>query len=211
MIKIFHSSNDRTYSNWITNSKAVTTIEEADLIIFTGGEDVSPFLYDEPQHPTTFNNITRDSVEVQMFKEAIALDKPILGVCRGSQLTCVMAGGSLIQDQDNPSFIHDMKTDDGLTIPVTSTHHQAQNPFNLKEDEYEVIGWSENLVKYRKNGNNEDIVVDKDCEVVYYPKIKALAIQPHPEMMVNRDGTIDREYRESVQWFRNMLNLKLGV
>lgn len=211
MIKIFHSNGDTNYSNWIPNSEAVTTIEEADLVLFTGGEDVSPEYYDDVKHHTTYSNRSRDIKEIDMFDKAILLKKPILGVCRGSQLCCVMAGGKLIQDQNNPGLIHNMKTYDGFEIPVTSTHHQAQYPFNLPDEDYDIIGWSENLIHYRKSGDDSELQTDIDCEVVHYPKIKALAIQPHPEMLINYNGSIDREYRESVQWFRNMLNLKLGI
>lgn len=123
-----------------------------------------------------------------------------------------MAGGKLVQDQRNPGT-HLMKIEGSNSeILVTSTHHQAQYPFNLSESEdYKIIGWTEGLVGKRKNGYDEDLTAPKECEVVIYPKINALAIQPHPEYMIagkTDDGTpiAHAKFEESVKWFQETLN-----
>ncbi len=199
-MKIFYSSGDSTYGNWIPDSEKVHTIEESDLVLFTGGEDVTPSYYKEEAHRQTYYNTRRDEIEIAMFKRAIELNKPILGVCRGSQLSCVMAGGKLVQHQNNPGYIHEMVTYNGVTIPITSTHHQAQYPFNLPEDNYKILGWSEGLIRVREDGNHNHIEVPKDCEVVYYPKIRTLGIQGHPEMIYGQRGS-----EPTIQWCRELL------
>lgn len=182
-IKVFVVGGSDGYANWLPNYELVNSIDKSDLVLFTGGEDVSPHLYNQPKHNTTYCNLQRDLEEVKMFKEAINLNKHILGVCRGSQLSCVMAGGILVQNQSQSGFIHEITTSFGETIKVTSTHHQAQYPFFLEKDDYKILGWSTNESSYHTGGNNEELNPPKECEIVYYPKIKCLGIQSHPEMV----------------------------
>lgn len=67
-----------------------TNSEEADLLQFTGGEDVTPALYGEGKHPTTDNNPDRDAFESDVYHYYI--DKPKAGICRGGQFLNVMNG-----------------------------------------------------------------------------------------------------------------------
>lgn len=69
----------------------------ADLLCFTGGEDVNPALYGEPCHPYTGFNKQRDAVEKQIFHHAIHEGIPCVGICRGGQFLNVMHGGKLWQ------------------------------------------------------------------------------------------------------------------
>jgi putative glutamine amidotransferase len=107
-------------------------VKELDLIIFTGGSDISPYIYDE--NPTTCYGVDqdRDSIELGVFIEARNLGIKMLGVCRGHQLINALEGGKIIQDikpehgamhelvwmQDNP--IADIYPKD-----VNSMHHQG--------------------------------------------------------------------------------------
>lgn len=169
------------YANWIPNVKIVDSFEEADLILFAGGEDVCPEYYNEPKHPTTSYNKNRDEYEIPLFKKAIEDGKYILGICRGSQLACVMNGGKLVQHQQNRSYLHEMYDITGGLYMVTSTHHQAQYPFNLPITDYKVLGYTKNLSAFHKDGNDNEMNPKMECEIVLYPKTKCLAIQSHPE------------------------------
>jgi len=71
--------------------------------------------------------------------------------------------------------------DDGRTIRVTSSHHQAQLPYNLPEEEYTILGWTENLLPFHKDGDNNEVNPEKECEDVIYHKADNLGIQSHPE------------------------------
>lgn len=204
-IKVYHLQGMLNYSNWIPNKVIVNNLEEADLVLAEGGADVSPELYGEQQHPFTITNPKRDAEETQILKKAIELKIPILGICRGSQLTCVMAGGKLVQHQENPKFLHKIKTYDDKEIEVTSTHHQAQYPFNLKNEEYKILGWTTDISRYHEDGNKKELNPKVECEIVYYPKIKGLAIQSHPEMLDLNHPTIN--YMQDL--FNNFINNKL--
>lgn len=182
-IKIFHAQDWTYYSKWLDKVEYVDKLEEADLIFFEGGSDVTPKMYGQPKHRTTQNDEGRDIQEKEMYLTAQKLGIPCIGVCRGSQfLTAMQVGGMLVQDQPNPGN-HLMTTFDGQELRVTSTHHQAMYPYNMDKDDYKILGWTENMLAFHKGGNDEELAPEKECEIVYYPKTNCLAIQEHPEMM----------------------------
>lgn len=194
MRKIYVVSNDGldfgdSYARWM-EGELVDSIAEADLVVFTGGEDVHPDFYGHPKHPRTFSNRARDRYEMLKFNEARNLGKHIIGICRGSQFLCVANGGSLVQHQDNPYFIHAIQTFDGLNIDITSTHHQAAYPFDLPKDSYRILGWTKGVSEYHEDGNGEELNPEVECEIVYYPVSKCLGIQGHPEMMALNHPTV---------------------
>lgn len=61
----------------------VMDIEEADLLQFTGGADVSPFLYGEQVHPQAHCDPRRDLVEAGYYAWGVRLGKKMAGICRG--------------------------------------------------------------------------------------------------------------------------------
>lgn len=52
-----------------------------DLLVFTGGEDVSPDYYNEIKGKYTSTNVKRDALESDMFH--LFKNVPKLGICRG--------------------------------------------------------------------------------------------------------------------------------
>jgi len=180
-INVYVVGGDYAYPRWIKNIILTKKLKNADLVMFTGGEDVSPKYYKEKQNPYTISNPARDRYEKLIFTLAKKYKKPMVGICRGSQFLCVMNGGKLVQHQQNPSYIHEIKLIDGDVINVTSTHHQAQFPFNLDPWEYKVSGWTKNISKFHFDGEMKELSPEKECEIVYYPNTKCLGIQSHPE------------------------------
>ena len=71
--------------------------DKAKLIIFTGGEDINPKIYNQKNKYSNYNNL-RDEAEITVLKVALETNKKILGVCRGHQLVNAYLGGSLVQD-----------------------------------------------------------------------------------------------------------------
>jgi len=185
-IKVYVVGGDRACANWISNN-FVETVKEADLVLFTGGEDIDPSLYGHPKHNMTHSNLNRDHDEAAFFKLALNDKKKILGIGRGAQLICVMAGGNLIQHQENPGFIHTMYTSDNdyPLIRTTSTHHQSQDPHSVLGMSYDILAWTENAVGKKENGYYQAFLTKRDIEIVYYRNIDALAIQGHPEYVAD--------------------------
>ena len=74
-----------------------------DAVIFTGGEDIVPTLFREPQpwHGIAEEwdyNVTRDISDYLLMAWCIDHDYPTLGLCRGAQMLGVVSGAAIIQD-----------------------------------------------------------------------------------------------------------------
>lgn len=196
-IRVFYTQPWYHYTNWIPNVVIVDDVGKADLMLFLGGEDVDPVIYGQPKHPRTYTNPERDRYEIKYMETAFKQNIPMLGICRGAQFICACASeGMLVQDQPNPGP-HLMKTFDGKEFMVSSTHHQAQYPFNMAKEDYKILGWTENMLSRHEDGNGKEMSPAVECEVVAYPTINALGIQPHPEML--------DYYSPANEWFRQRL------
>lgn len=193
--KITKSENpDREYHNRLVETK------NYDIVLFTGGADVNPSLYDDKIGQYTHINKDRDQEEITLYN---FLPKKTLkiGICRGSQFLTVMSNGKLIQHVEGHGGSHkiEFKTkketyvggqgiqlmDEIKPLVITSTHHQMMYPYNLRENSYEIIAWSEKyLSNIYLNGSNEQIKVPENFvepEIVFYKKTNSLCIQGHPE------------------------------
>ena len=171
--------------------EVTTIIEEADLVQFTGGEDVTPALYGESPHRTTGNNPRRDEYEKQVYDYCIQMGTPMTGICRGGQFLNVMNGGKMWQDVDNHGRYHDADVPGYVgKVYVSSTHHQMMIPNPSAEHivlmtasqstKKESMGPSYVVTNYvRKDVNGDDV------ESIYYPETRSLCYQPHPEFASN--------------------------
>lgn len=157
-----------------------TNPDEIVLVVFTGGADVTPSIYGEDANPKTGSNRARDLAEGVVFEKALALEKNIVGICRGSQFICAMSGGKLVQHITNHGGEHNVRTDDGRLIEVTSTHHQMQLP----PDGAVPIAWAEPRLSTCYEGPPDTTYEpDREHDVVWYPASNALGMQYHPEYM----------------------------
>ena len=51
---------------------------------------------------------------------------------------------------------------------------------NIDKDKVKIIAWAENLSPYHKNGDDEEVKMDVEPEIIYYPEMKAICWQGHP-------------------------------
>ena len=81
-------------------ASAQEVLSHVDGVFVTGGEDWNPKLYGEAAipHGSSGWNDERDTSDLHLMQQAIALDIPLLTVCRGTQGLNVALGGALIQD-----------------------------------------------------------------------------------------------------------------
>lgn len=123
-----------------------------DGFLFTGGHDVSPELYGAQRSPQCAETSPeRDALETLLFREAYALDKPILGICRGIQFVNAVMGGTLWQDlpTERPSKIE---------------HHQAW-PYDVPQHRVAVLqgsplcGWIEDLLEKNTDPADGDVEI----------------------------------------------------
>lgn len=152
----------------------VDNIFDADFIQFTGGQDVSPELYNCLNIRSNVNK-ERDLFEAGIFAIGRRRDIPMVGVCRGGQFLNVMCGGAMIQHCEGHQSHHRMKTNDGREMMATSTHHQMMIPTSRA-----IILASANIIHKEGDGENP-YLMECDPEVVLYHREKCLCFQPHPE------------------------------
>ena len=156
-------------------------------LVLTGGGDIDPSLYGQTAHPRTHNvSARRDAFEVNLLRQALDRDLPILAICRGMQLLNVTLGGTLDQhlaetegrldhDRDRPRAepAHGARFAKGTVLAeifgshaqVNSHHHQGLDEV---ADELEEIGWAD-------DGVLEAVVAPRRTWVV--------GVQWHPEVM----------------------------
>ena len=163
--------------------RGAKNLDEADVVCFTGGEDVDPQLYGERALTCTRFNTARDQYEMDVFANALQLDVPMIGICRGAQFLNVMNSGKLWQDVNNHAIcgthpIIDQET--GEEIPgMTSTHHQQMIP-NASGKVLALAGLSTNKISAGREVARAEPALD-DVEVVWYEETASLCFQPHPE------------------------------
>jgi putative glutamine amidotransferase len=122
------------------------TLDAVDGVLFSGGSDLDPELYDQEPHPATSGVVAeRDRAELALLEAALARDMPVLAVCRGSQVLNIARGGDLVQHlpdivgdekhKHTPGTFadHDVTLEPGTRLagllgeraPVKSHHHQG--------------------------------------------------------------------------------------
>lgn len=176
----------------------------ADLVQFTGGADVSPYLYGEEKHPTTYNDPRRDLVEAGYYQVCLLLNKPMAGICRGGQFLNVMNGGKLYQNINHHAIggTHEARSFLSYggkdTFQVTSTHHQMMRvggEGTLLLVANEATKLETDTLTYEGKG--------EDVEAVWYGKSRSLCYQPHPEI-------VGKEH-DCQELYFHLLNNYIGV
>src|SRR5699024_2541433 len=176
-------------------TKNVPTLlaQHIDGLYITGGYDIDPHYFNEEPHPQLGQiDPLRDKFELALVHEMIALKKPILGICRGSQIINVALGGTMYQDlssqkgepliqhiQNRPLHYpsHYIKVEKSSflyrivkhnNIKVNSNHHQANNQLGR------------NL---RVSAISEDGVIEA---IEREGELFVIGVQWHPERLIER-------------------------
>ncbi len=124
-----------------------TVIAHLDGLVLSGGADLEPSRYGESAHEHLGDvEPERDEWEFALLREARRIELPVLGICRGAQLTNVYFGGTLNQhveldegsghpqwDVDGRRRTHEVRVVVGTTLAtllgerldVNSLHHQT--------------------------------------------------------------------------------------
>ena len=189
-------------------------LEDADLVQFTGGEDVSPHMYGHTTHDASYCNPHRDREETLIAMLAKQMGIPMAGICRGGQFLNVLCGGKMYQHVDNHGLgqrgLHpcrDVITND--VFAVTSTHHQMMIPGEKAvivgvaqlSRRREIMGKSSTPTIELLNRKIGDWMVrppkEMDIEIVAYPEANVLCFQPHPEFP--NQFTLARRYFDYIE------------
>ncbi len=174
----------------LTNNEEVLkqVIYNIDGLLLTGGHDVDPSLYYEKAHAKTGTHCCiRDSSEAFLIKEAIKINLPTLGICRGLQLLNVVLGGSLYQDLPSqaPSDIqHQMSPPYNRTAHCVTISPNTPLSSILNAEKIGVNSYHHQAIKalapsLQVAATSEDGLI----EAVYLPEQRfTLAVQWHPEL-----------------------------
>ena len=126
-----------------TKEEAQNVIKKLNGLLLTGGEDVNPAWYgEEVLNSTVVFDSIRDTSDSLLLAAALDAGKPVLAICRGSQLANVFLGGTLYQDipaqlpenvgHGGTRHTIDIEDDSFLSrlsgtapLEVNSTHHQC--------------------------------------------------------------------------------------
>lgn len=193
---VLSGAGDDDVKVWLRDfagAEIVTHLEDATLVVFTGGADVTPSLYGEKNVASNCDWL-RDVAEQEVFDFCRFVGMPMFGICRGSQFLHVMMDGKLWQDVTNHCCTHDLiDVESGAVIKDTcSTHHQmvrlAWTTFdNPTEAGFTLIATPDaNRSKHYaseagiKRADEEPVV---EVEAYRYDRngTSIMAIQGHPE------------------------------
>jgi putative glutamine amidotransferase len=170
--------------------------ERLDGIVFSGGGDVAPELFNGENHPRVAGvDSLRDSLEMNLLRAVVDDGKAFLGICRGIQTLNVGLGGTLYEhlgeqfrgeiDHTYPTtmrrtLVHEVKIEEGTQtadvvgepiLKVNSLHHQG-----LKD-----VAPGLRVTGYAPDGLVEAV------ELPDHPF--GLAVQWHPEWMTDQLST----------------------
>ncbi|AVO00932.1 gamma-glutamyl-gamma-aminobutyrate hydrolase [Staphylococcus simulans] len=164
-------------------------IRQVDALLLSGGQDVSPQLYNEdPQDKLGETLLARDVFDFKLIEKAKERFIPILGICRGAQVLNVFHGGSLFQDtsyRQIQSLRHWQPTN-----PTEKTHEIRVFPNTrlsalFPEGRFYVNSFHHQVVNqlaegFRVMAQSNDGVIEA-FESESYPYM--VGIQWHPEML----------------------------
>lgn len=181
----------------MTENEMDNYLEILDGLIFTGGEDISPFLYgEEPILETKELNIKRDRSEYRFMEKVFERKIPALAVCRGMQLANAVNGGNLYQD------IPSQKPDSIIHLPNISNPENFKKQYHsidIKEGSHlaKVLGTSHIVNSYHHQGIKElapcfDITAQAKDGIIEAIETKNdhffIGVQFHPEFTEDSDN-----------------------
>ena len=156
-------------SNWAER------LEGIDGVLMPGGADVNPRSYGQEVSSENVYDVDdlADETDISLVNYALGTGMPVLTICRGTQITNVAKGGSLIQHMDQPHQHHVAEvtiekyhSEMGLssaTVEASCYHHQV----------IDTLGEGLEVIARSAEGDVEAIKIDSAGW--------AFGVQWHPE------------------------------
>lgn len=181
----------------LTDSEEVikSAAELCDGLLLTGGQDVSPDVYDRERLSCCGELCpARDKEEALLLDLFLKNDLPVLGICRGIQFLNAHLGGTLYQDlktQYGDTVEHRMSPPYDRSIHTVSLVKGTPLHSLLGTDEISVNSYHHQAVKRLAKPLCESALsCDGIIEGVFMPDKKFVwAIQWHPEFSYKKDDT----------------------
>jgi len=219
VIGISEGSKYFNYEDWFSNEAGVEIIKlsyklgnfndvgKCDGIILSGGNDINPRLYNQPDFLAYVNpkdiDEKRDEFEWGIIGHTEEKQKPLLGICRGLQLINIYFGGTLVPDipafgkfnhgkcKDGKDRNHLVDIDPNSSLcriigiekgEVNSAHHQSVDMpgFGLVANALSPDGIIEGMERREPQG-----------------KSFLLMVQWHPERMENQESVFAKNVKQT--------------
>lgn len=182
-------------------------VSRVDGILLSGGQDVHPRLYQQqPNQKLGAVSRERDTFEYLVIKAALALNKPIFGICRGSQVLNVYFGGTLFQDNGIKGEVFQHVQDGNPTLTMhTVIIEEDSFVFNaLNKKELEVNSFHhQSIDQIAPTMKVVARALDGIVEAIQHKELPIFAVQWHPEML-------SRENEEARKLFEYFINSVKG-
>jgi putative glutamine amidotransferase len=175
--------------------------DTANGILLTGGGDIDPSFYDQPQQ-TKLANVQpdRDQMEMTLSRWAAEESKATLGICRGMQVMAVALGGSLCQDlpsQMPEATLHNYAYQvEGTNATDYLAHQVVLTPSSSLS---QMLGtgslWVNSLHHQAVTGVSGPLQIsgyssDGVVEVIEHPEhVFFCGVQWHPELLAEHEAT----------------------
>ncbi len=177
-----------------------TLIKKCDGILFIGGDDIDPALYNEVKLPICGElSPVRDEMELYIMKKVIQNKMPFAAICRGFELLNVALKGTLYQDlatQFSDEILHPQyhlpaeKVHDMEIVKDTQLYDIFQNTFIQVNSRHHqgVKEVGENLIVNARS--KDDLVEGIEMKKSIHPF--GVAVQWHPEALSSNDEGAQR-------------------
>jgi putative glutamine amidotransferase len=219
IIGISEGSKYFNYENWFKDEPGIeiiklsyqlnnfNEIEKCNGIILSGGHDINPRLYNQPDFLAYVDpkgiDEKRDEFEWKIMQHTEEYQKPLLGICRGLQFANVYFGGTLVPDipafgkfnhgkfKEGNDRIHLVNIDPNSVLckitgqqqgEVNSAHHQSVDMpgFGLVVNALSPDGIIEGMERRDPEG-----------------KSYLMLVQWHPERMVNPENIFSKNVKQN--------------
>jgi len=166
-------------------------VREYSGLVLTGGGDIHPSLYGNPdtEHHCQGIDSKRDELEFNMLEAALTCELPILAICRGLQVINVFLGGTLIPHLP--------------ALPDKIPHKEQQ-------DVYHRVSINQDSQLFRLTGTNNEMVNSSHHQAIEKPgsglKITAFSADGIAEAAELNDH--DRRLCLAVQWHPERMDIE---
>lgn len=166
----------------VRQSQDLRDADGCDGLLLPGGGDPEPWHYGQANTACRDMDPERDAAELALLERFTGAGKPVLGICRGMQITNVFFGGTMIQDlpghcqaggldrlhrvRTAPSILRDLWGEAPL---VNSAHHQAAD---RPGSGLRIVQWAP----------------DGTAEALLHRTLPVWGVQFHPERLNVRGG-----------------------
>lgn len=214
MKRVFLRGEEGKFSNYLAALAAVglegvlsmdlSLADDCDGLLVPGGADVDPARYGQENTASRGIDHDRDRDEIELIRRFLAMDKPVLGICRGEQVLNIALGGTLIQDLPDTTHNHDAENDADRVHPVKTVHPVMKRLYG----ERFVSNSSHHQAVDRLGEGLSVACVGEDgvIEGVIHENGRVLGVQFHPERMAFALRRSDADDGEKIfRYFASLL------